>query len=313
MKRKMMLLAGGTALALSLLVPTAEAAKPVGPKPTVRAGTATPCGIALGSVDATGAQVSVGVTASNPPTATKPFRTTDVYAPGAVRLSSRFATVPNIAGADEYGTVVIGDGLYSRDYAIDGTGQLDESLPGSLTRIGGGWTPFNFLEVSTYATEQNPTGRSMAYGLRNDGVLFRWIPDRTTWRSAGSHPGFSAVKTMALISKTKTYDTFLANTKGGALYTIHIPTASPMKPVVKLVRSTGWNAFDSLIAAKCGQYGTLLLGIDNDTRTSSLYAVGHANGTATVINPLGAVPQTRADKTYFLWTPIEFYDELNGE
>ena len=30
---------------------------------------------------------------------------------------------------------------------------------------------------------------------------------------------------MALISETKTYDTFLANTRGGALYTIRIPPA----------------------------------------------------------------------------------------
>ncbi|MFG1906616.1 hypothetical protein [Kribbella sp. NPDC048928] len=318
MKRKIMALAGGAALAISALAPatagaagTAGVAKP--PKPTVRAGTTAACEMPLGSVDANGAHVSTGITANTPPTATNPFKTTGVYAPGAVRLSSRFSSVPNIAGADEYGTVVIGDSLYWSSYAIDGTGQIDPTYPHSLTRIGGGWTPFTFLEVSGFSTVSEPTvGRTTAYALRNDGVLYRWNVGKT-WSSTGSYPGFSAVKTMALIAKTKTYDTFLATTKGGALYTIHIPTTSPMKPVVKQVRSRTWQGFESLVASRCGQYGTLLLGIDKDTKTSYLYAVGHANGAATVINGLGAVPGTRADNVYFPWVPIDFYDELYGE
>ncbi|MER7248709.1 hypothetical protein [Kribbella sp. NPDC000426] len=36
---------------------------------------------------------------------------------------------------------------------------------------------------------------------------------------------------MTLISKAAAYDTFLANTRGGALYTIHIPVNNAMKPV----------------------------------------------------------------------------------
>ncbi|HEY3557043.1 MAG TPA: hypothetical protein VGL05_06260 [Kribbella sp.] len=313
MKRKIMALAGGAALAISALAPAAAGAATVKPpKPTVRAGTTAACEMPLGSVDANGSQVSTGVTANTPPTATDPFRTTGVYAPGAVRLSSRFSSVPNIAGADEYGTVVIGDGLYRSSYAIDGTGQIDPTFPKSLTRIGGGWTPFTFMEVSGFSTLDNSFSRSTAYALRNDGVLYRWNVGKT-WTSTGSYPGFSAVKTMALIAKTKTYDTFLATTKGGALYTIHIPTTSPMKPVVKQVRSRTWQGFEYLVASRCGQYGTLLLGIDKDTKTSYLYAVGHANGSATVINGLGAVPGTRADNVYFPWVPIEFYDELYGE
>jgi hypothetical protein len=43
----------------------------------------------------------------------------------------------------------------------------------------------------------------------------------------------------------------------------------------------------------------LLLGIDKDTRNGYLYAVSHANGTATVIKGLGKVPTTFTDKTYF--------------
>ncbi|WP_238151319.1 hypothetical protein [Kribbella sindirgiensis] len=69
---------------------------------------------------------------------------------------------------------------------------------------------------------------------------------------------------MAMISRTLTYDTFLANTRGGA-----------------------------------PRYGTMLVGIDKDTQSAYAYAVGHANGTATVIKGLGKVPATFADPVYF--------------
>ncbi len=151
------------------------------------------------------------------------------------------------------------------------------------------------------------------YGLRKDGVLVRWHRQDNGWRSTGSYPGFGAVKTMTLISKQPTYDTFLATTKGGALYTIRIPVTSPMKPVVKQVRTRTWQAFETLTASKCGQYGTLLLGIDKDTKTGFLYAVGHANGTSTVIKGLGQVSTTFPDPVDFRWSPPSFSDALNGD
>jgi hypothetical protein len=70
-------------------------------------------------------------------------------------------------------------------------------------------------------------------------------------------------------------------------------------PVVKRVRASTWQAFDALVAEKCGQYGTMLVGIDKDTQSAYAYAVGHANGTATVIQGLGKVPATFADPVYF--------------
>ena len=82
-------------------------------------------------------------------------------------------------------------------------------------------------------------------------------------------------------SRTSTYDTLLVNTRGGALYTVRVPLSSPMKPVVKVVRTSTWQGFETLNANRCGQYGSLLLGIDKDTKSAHLYAVGHANGTAT--------------------------------
>jgi hypothetical protein len=185
--------------------------------------------------------------------------------------------------------------MYSGYYAAEsGTGAV---LGSSLTRVGGGWSSFVAFDeaYSLYGTN--------TYGLRADGVLFRWTFDNQgVWKNKVSSPGFAAVKSMALISQTRTYDTFLANTRGGALYTIHIPKTSPMKPVVKLVRRTTWQVFDSLVAARCGQYGTLVVGIDKDTKAGYLYAVGHANGTATVIQNRGKVPATLDDQVFFHWT-----------
>ena len=90
-------------------------------------------------------------------------------------------------------------------------------------------------------------------------------------------------------------------TKGGALYTAHIPLKSPMRPVVKQVRSSTWQVFETLTSERCGAHGTLLLGIDKKTRSGYPYAVGHANGSATVIRGLGKVGGTFGDPVDFRW------------
>jgi hypothetical protein len=187
----------------------------------------------------------------------------------------------------------------------------DEIEGNSLVRIGGGWGGFVAFEESSYAPAVGSFYRRNTYGLRGDGVMFRWTVDATgVWRDKVSYAGFGAVKSMALISKTRTYDTFLANTRGGALYTIHIPTTSPMKPVAKLVRRSTWQGFEALIAQKCGLYGTLLVGIDKDTEAGYLCAVGHANGTATVIQA-AASPCHLQRPGLFRWTTRD--DQLFGE
>jgi hypothetical protein len=87
-----------------------------------------------------------------------------------------------------------------------------------------------------------------------------------------------------------------------------------MKPIVKPVRTRTWQGLEALVAAKCGQYGTVLLGIDKDTKSDYLYAVGHANGTSTVINALGKVQGgTFADPVYFRWAVVPYLDPLNGD
>jgi hypothetical protein len=265
---------------------------------TATAAVSANCSVGVGSVTPAGDEWGQAVISTRPPTVIlSQVMARGVYAPGQVKVSSSVAEREDGFGgfyANSY--VIIGDALYSSGYhAVDGT--VDSR---GLRRIGGGWGNFVAVEEAEY---QGPAeagiSRVYTYGLRNDGVLFRWNTSGAVWRSRVSAPGFAAVKSMALISKSKTYDTFLANTRGGALYTIHIPTTAPMKPIVKQVRAATWQGFETLLAQKCGQYGTVLLGIDQDTNTGYLYAVGHATGTTTVIQSLGKVPVTFGDDVYF--------------
>ena len=206
--------------------------------------------------------------------------------------------------------MIAGSSLYNASYGWDRDGKRFQQA----TRIGGGWGNFTAVQHSYYTPYVGgPIGHNYLYGLRNDGVLFRWrAGDNGGWSPIGSFPGFSAVKTLTLISETKTYDTFLAITHGGALYTIRIPSTNSSTPVVKVVRRSTWGAFDSLVTEKCGTQSTLLTAIDKDTGNAYLYAVGHANGTSTVINGLGKLPGTFKDPVNHLLGP-ETADPLNGE
>ncbi|NIK54997.1 hypothetical protein [Kribbella shirazensis] len=306
MWRRAIAVAGCAVLAAGVLATSAQGAG---------AAQSEACSARIGSVTAQGEHVIRGLKATNPPSLSAGSPAAKLYAPGVVRLSSHFEDYPTSGGGTQrHGMVVIGDGLYSSGYLLDAGGNLPPGEP-RLARIGGGWSNFTQLD---WATFDKPVGsgivpRTELYALRNDGVLFRWHHTAAGWRSTGSYPGFASVKSMAVISKTQTYDTFIANTRGGALYTIRIPTTSPMKPIVKPVRTSTWQGFETLIAERCGQYGTLLLGIDKDTGNGHAYAVGHANGTATVINGLGKVNGTFTDPHHFRLSVVSFYDWLNGE
>ena len=276
---------------------------------TATAASTANCALGAGSVTSGGDHRSVLAIATTPPTAREDIVAADVYAPGQVRVSASMNELDDgFGGVNVFGYVIIGDGLYASGYhAVNGT---HDGAPAA--RIGGGWGSFVALEEADYqGSADTHITRRNTYGLRSDGTLFRWTLINGDWRNRASAPGFAAVKSMALISKSRTYDTFLANTRGGALYTIHIPTTAPMKPVVKLVRAKTWQGFEALLAQKCGLYGTLLLGIDRDTGSGYLYAVGRANGTATVIQSLGKVPATLADPVDFRWKDPGA--PLNGE
>jgi hypothetical protein len=303
MKRRIAALAGGAALAAAALAPTAAHAGST----TATHTTATACDIWLGSVTAAGAHHSVDAYATTPPTV-KQTGTPGIYKPGQIRLSARQISEPAPEGNDYYGYVVGGDTLYSSYYNATGG-------PAQLRKVGSGWAKFTAIESAEYESPDSQPKkiyRRAFYGLRSDGVLFRWRTDDGTFRANGSYPGFASVKSMALIAKTATYDTFLANTRSGGLYTIRIPSASPMKPVVTAIRTKTWQGFEVLSAMACGKNSTLLMGIDKDAKTAYLYAVSHANGAATVIQSRGRVPGTFDDPVYFRWTVIPVYDDANG-
>jgi hypothetical protein len=255
--------------------------------------------LVAGSVTAGGDHTASVVTAGSPPTFVAKSRYPNIYLDGQPRLSSLVgnSTVAPSPGRGYYSHTVIGSGLYSSGYIVLDNGELDPMQHHNL-RIGGGWADITFLETS-HPKDLDPWALTNHYSLRGDGTLTRWDAKGGFWTNPRSAGGFAAVKTMTLISQTATYDSFLATTRGGALYTIRLPLTATMKPIVKKVRSSTWQGFEALIAEKCGQYGTLLLAIDKDTKSGYLYAVGHANGTATVIQGLGKVPATFPDSVNF--------------
>ncbi|WP_427893307.1 hypothetical protein ACQHIV_10570 [Kribbella sp. GL6] len=295
--RRTTALAAGLALTLPLLTGVGTAtAKP----------TANPCYLQSGGLTSDDNTVDRYVNATSP-ISVKPvdMMAKNPFGGRAISLSSQWTWDDDFGDQTSLdGHVVSGGVMYqAHQWVQKGTG--GKVVSSSLTRIGSGWGVFKTLTHSWSLDDPN----SQMYALRNDGVLFRWNLNPVNngpehWEAAGSYPGFSAVKAITLLSRTATYDTLLATTRGGALYTIHIPLSNPMKPVVKQVRSRTWQGFETLETARCGNYGTLLLGIDKDTKAGYLYAVGHANGTATVINSLGKVPATFGDELDFSWGSV---------
>ncbi|GAA0955981.1 hypothetical protein GCM10009554_64730 [Kribbella koreensis] len=276
-----------------------------GPKVTTQA-----CSVLSGALTADGSVKVRDLTATTPPTTTLDrTETPELFGPGQVRLTSSVAYDADYEnGSSRYGWMVLGDAMYSvRWFVLDGTYDVE---PGSFktTKVGGGWGAFTAVETSRF-DDNRGHARTTEYGLRGDGNLYRWTIDvYGKWHSAGFAPGFASVKAITLISQTPTYDTFLANTRSGGLYTIHIPTTLPMKPVVKNLRASTWQGFESFQAQRCGQYGVLLLAIDKDSGAGYLYAVGHATGASTVIQNRGKVPTTFKDPILFSWAAPAGYD-----
>ncbi|MFI5690828.1 hypothetical protein ACIA58_03225 [Kribbella sp. NPDC051586] len=264
------------------------------------------CVVKVGSVTAGGDVLRKLVWATSPLTVTNQDGSSgdlNVFPDGQVRLSGSMVVSPDAPegyGGSVTGWQIMGSSMYNTGYDLFGSGAVDPTTVHHAL-VGGGWGDFTAFDTTrAYSTAGGGSETRHQYALRSDGVLFRWEAGRAgEWSNKQSAPGFSSVKSMALISQTTTYETFLANTRGGALYTIRVPLSPPLKPIVKKVRASTWQAFDSLVTGQCGQYGVVLLGIDKDTRSAYLYAVGHANGTATVIQGLGKVPATFADPVYF--------------
>jgi hypothetical protein len=269
----------------------------IAPGTAAAAAPAAACKMQLQPVTSGGDAPNTTITAGTPPTA-KTVAGPHLFSPGALRISSTWLWD---AGSND-GYVVLGSRLYQVSWGYD---EMTGELYNYQNPVGGGWDKFTMFEQATYGS---PATRIARYGLRNDGVLFRW----TSWKNVRQYAGFSAVKAMTLISETKTYDTFLATTRGGALYTIHIPADTRLAPTVKKVRTSTWQGFETLVAERCGTQSTLLTAIDKDTGSAYLYAVGHANGTSTVIQGLGKVPGTFKDPVTSLWR-LDGAPPRNGE
>jgi len=279
-------LLGGVATVTTTAVPAGAAA-------------AAACTMSVGSITSGGDLGTTNITASSPVTA-KQSTGVHLFTPGIAKASSQWTTAYEPTGSITSGNVILNDTLYAAYYS-------DEPglPPTGLSRTASGMGNFTVYENS-YHVGATHWGN---YGLRNDGVLYRWT--NNSFVTVNRYPGFAAVKTMTLISQTNAYDTFLANTRGGALSTIRIPANTALKPIVTKIRASTWQTFESLVAERCGTQSTLLTAIDKDTGTAYLYAVGHANGAATVIKGLGKVPGTYKDPIYYRRT-VAGNPALNG-
>jgi hypothetical protein len=267
------------------------------------------CSVDLGSVTPGGDHLAQEVTATKPISVRTTRTAKSIYTGGRnPRLSTYFTYEPDVAGGGfSKGYVVLRDGLYASNYTSDANGDVKGP---TYLRIGAGWDNFTALEQVQY--DGKSAIRRTAYALNTDGKLYRWtIDSKGGWRAAGTAPGFASVKSIAMISKNASADTFLANTRGGALYTIRIPATAALKPVVTMVRSGTWQGFETLVAQSCS-LGEVVVAIDKDTDSAYLYAIGHANGAKTAIEGRGKIPGAFANPMYFRWGPTPDNDPFNG-
>lgn len=287
-------------VAASAVLLGALASGPVGTAvaaPTGATAITAACTMTVGSVTSGGDIGYSNITAGSPSTAQQGVGV-HMFTPGITKMSTSWTYHrKQPSGHLTSGEVLLNTTLYSAWYGVDADGKAVIGMSNAGKNFGG----YTYAEQTSYLT----TGRAdYIYRLRADGVLYRFERHWT------SHPydtvtrfnGFAAVKTMALISETKAHDTFLANTRGGALYTIRIPRAAGAQPIVTKIRTSTWQTFESLVAERCGSQSTLLTAIDKDTGAAYLYAVGHAKGASTLIKGLGKVPGTYKDPVYYLRT-----------
>ncbi|TCC62136.1 hypothetical protein E0H73_15610 [Kribbella pittospori] len=302
MRRAALAIAGVGLLAAAAVPATAATPKPdnyratgksAGKLPTTKAQAATAaCGMGVGAVNAVGTAGGYDITATRPPSVL-PLETFKLF---NVRASTTWYFTDG-AQQDYYSSLILqGSNLYGSIVSYNDVAP-DPDL--ATVKLGTGWTSFRAIASSNYVLGAAP--HSFLYGLHSNGSLYRYTVGETV-RAFGSAPGFGTVKAMTLIAETASYDTLLVSLTGGSLYTVRVPVTNPMKPIVKKVRSTGFAAYESLIAQRCGAASTLLSAFDNDTKTVTVYAVSRATGESTVINNYGSAPATFGGTASFLLT-----------
>jgi hypothetical protein len=209
-----------------------------------------------------------------------------------------------------YGLLLQAGNLYRHTtYSRDNGDDTYTWVP-TFKRVGSGWTSFKSIATSNYSV--GTPRHAYLYGLNTNGSLYRYQMVGTGFRALGPIPGFRGFKTMTVISETATYDTLLMTTNAGALWTAHIPVAAGAKPVMKLIRSSGWSAYESLVAQGCGtRGGSLIVAVDHDTDSGYQYAMSKANGAATAITSYGKIPAVYSGVSHVSVTT--HYDQLVGE
>ncbi|WP_427884868.1 hypothetical protein ACQHIV_22045 [Kribbella sp. GL6] len=273
-------------------------------KPKTMAAAAEACVTTVVSPTAAGGVDAVDVTASRPVTS-DPYEQIKFV---GVRTSATWYAAANATGSQFYfyGLFLQGGNLYRH------TTYLSNTKPPVATykRIGSGWTSFKTIATSNYSV--GTPRHAYLYGLNTNGSLYRYSMVGTGFKSLGPIPGFKGFKTMTVLSETATYDTLLMTTNAGALWTAHIPVAAGAKPVMKLIRSSGWSQYESLVVYTCGtRGGSLVVGVDHNTKTADLYGMSKANGSKTAFLNYGRIPGTFNGVSDVSMT--SHYEQLVGE
>ncbi|NEA34122.1 hypothetical protein [Streptomyces sp. SID13031] len=298
LQRLALALAGAGLFAVTAVSGSAVAAGSADPKPSVKtkvaqakqgasvkSAAAAECASWVGWVRADGSVTASDISPAKPP-ASDPWENFQFV---GVRASGTFYLNENAAQTQlyYYGLFLQGGNLYRHTTTINMNTNVHTPV---ATKVGSGWTSFKTIATSNY-TLMKPR-HSYLYGLNANGSLYRYSQVGTAFKSLGSFAGFKSFKAMTVVSETATYDTLLMTTKAGALYTVRIPVTATAKPVLKLVRSTGFAAYEGLTAHGCGvKGGSLIVGVDHDTDSGDQYAFSKFNGAATAMTAYGKIPQ----------------------
>ncbi|TCC11157.1 hypothetical protein [Kribbella soli] len=224
------------------------------------------------------------------------------------RADSTWYGAVNAAGTQiyYYGLLLQGGNLYRHTTYLRESG----TWAPTFKKVGPGWTTFKSIATSNYSV--GSPRHAYLYGLNTNGSLYRYQMVGTGFRGLGPIAGFRGFKAMTVISENATYDTLLMTTNAGALWTAHIPVAAGAKPVMKLIRSSGWSAYESLVVQGCGtRGGSLIVAVDHDTQSGYQYAMSKANGAATAITSYGKIPEVFGGVSHVSVTT--HYDQLVGE
>jgi hypothetical protein len=242
------------------------------------------CGLSTGYPTAAGSMEAADVIAGRPPQGA-PYESFKFI---GTRANATWYMATNAAVTQfyYYGLLLQGGNLYRHTtYVYDGT----RPPVATFKKVGSGWTSFKTIATSNDSID-GPS-HAYLYGLNSNGSLYRYSIVGAAIKPLGSFPGFKGFKTMTVISETMTYDTLLMTTTAGALWTVRIPVAASTKPILKRIRTGGWQDFESLVVENCGtRGGVLIVGVDNNTQTGTLYAMSKANGAATALTGYGKIP-----------------------